>query len=220
MLRLRAFAALAACAMLAAPLAVAAPLSSAEIEQICAPADDPVLCGRLVEETQLKRLPNLARREGRALLVSLFPSGTATFTDSDDPVRGRSYSLWDYLDGINAVLLYTTAGEKTTFTLLDRASNRRYELPTEPQVSPDRQRLATADVCGSRCTNEIAVWRIGRDGIRKELSWSPSKDWTDAAASWKSSETLVIEYNSASGATATLERRLGDAAWTRLPLSP
>ena len=217
--RLRVFAALSACALLGVPLAAAAPLSSAEIEQVCAPAEDAVHCGRLVEETQLKRLPNLARRDGRALLVSLFPSGTATFTDSDDPVRGRSYSLWDYLDGINAVLLYTTAGEKTTFTLLDRATNRRYELPTEPQLSPDRQRLATADVCGPRCTNEIAVWRISRDGIRKELSWSPGADWTDAAASWKSSETLIIEYN-AGGVAATLERRLGDAAWTRLPLSP
>src|SRR5215475_1339517 len=203
------------CVLCCAPLAaVAEPLTTAEIEQLCAQADDAVHCGRLIEEVQLKRLPNLARREGSALLVSLYPSGTATFTDSDDAVRGRSYSLWDYLDGINAVLLYTNAGEKTSFTLLQRSSNRRYELPTEPQVSPDRQRLVTADVCGARCTNEIAVWRVSRDGIRKELAWSPGADWTDAAARWKTPETLIIEYNVGGAAIAsTVERKLGDPTW-------
>jgi hypothetical protein len=210
------------CVLMCAPsTTLAAPLANAEIEQLCAQAEDAGHCGRLVEEAQLKRLPNLARREGSALLVSLYPAGTATFTDSDDPVRGRSYSLWDYLDSINAVLLYTTVGDKTTFTLLQRANNQRYELPTEPQVSPDRQRLVTADVCGPRCTNEIAVWRVTRDSIRKELAWSPDADWTDAAAKWKSAETLVIEYSVGNDLTAaTLERRLGDATWKRLPTSP
>lgn len=210
------------CVLSCTPLATAAaPLANAEIEQLCAQAEDAGHCGRLVEEAQLKRLPSLARREGSALLISLFPSGTATFTDSDDALRGRSYSLWDYLDGINAVLLYTTAGDKTTFTLLQRTNNRRYELPTEPQVSPDRQRLVTADICGPRCTNEVAVWRLTRDGIRKELAWSPDADWTDAAATWKNAETLIIEYNIGNAATtATLERKLDDAAWKRLPPSP
>ena len=222
MSRLRVLAAVHGCILSCAPLAGAAePLSTAEIEQLCAQADDAVHCGRLIEDAQLKRLPNLARREGSALLVTLYPSGTATFTDSDDAVHGRSYSLWDYLDGINAVLLYTNAGDKTSFTLLQRTNNRRYELPTEPQLSPDRQRLVTADVCGARCTNEVAVWRVSSDGIRKELAWSPGGDWTDAAARWKTPQTLVIEYNVAGAATtSTLERRLGDPTWKHLSLSP
>ena len=215
---LRALVAVLCCATL---VAIAAPLADTEIEQLCAQAEDAGHCGRLVEQTQLKRLPNLARREGSALLISLFPAGTATFTDSDDVVRGRSYSLWDYLDGINAVLLYTTAGDKTSFTLLQRTNNQRYELPTEPQVAPDRQRLVTADICGPRCTNEVVVWRVTRDGIRKELAWSPDSEWTDAAAKWKDAETLIIEYSIGNATTAaTLERKLGDAAWKRLPPSP
>src|SRR5215468_631690 len=215
MLRLRALVALLCCASLGSP---AAPLSNTEIGQLCAEADDAVHCGRLIEQAQLKRLPGLARRNGDSLLVSLFPEGTATFTDSDDPVKGRSYSLWDYLDSINAVLLYTTVGDKTTFTLLQRTNNRRYELPTEPQLSPDRQWLATADICGPRCTNEIAIWRVARDGIRKELAWSPDAAWVDASARWKGAETLIIEYSMAdSGSTATVERKLGDSSWKRVP---
>jgi hypothetical protein len=211
----RVLAALCCCIPIAA---LGAPLTTAEIGQICAPAEDAAHCGRLIEQEQLKRLPGLAQRDGAALLVKLFPQGTATFTDSDDPVKGRSYSLWDYLDGINAVLLYTTAGDKTSFTLLLRTSNRRYELPTEPQLSPDRQRLVTADICGPRCSNEIAVWRITHGEVHKELTWSPDPPWTDASARWKSPDTLSIEYSaSAKGPAATLERKLGDASWTRVP---
>lgn len=200
---------------LAATSVSATPPSNAEVEAVCAQAESPAHCGRLVEAMQLKRLPNLARRDGNVLSISLYPSGTATFVDSDDPVTGRSYSLWDYLDGLNAVLLYTTAGEKTTFTLLQRTTNRRIELPTEPQLAPDRQHLVTADVCQTRCSNEIAVWRVARDGVRKELTWSPAPGWIDAGAKWKDADTLAIEYTTATG-SGRVERTLGDATWRRV----
>lgn len=212
MRRLRALAGIVA---LASPLASGAPLSNTELSEICAQADDPVQCGRLVEAVQLKRLPNLARREGKVLIVSLYPSGTATFADSDDSANARSYSLWDYLDPINAVLIYTTAGDETTFTLLQRASNRRVELPTEPQVSPDRQHLVTADICESRCSNEVAVWRVKREGVAKELAWSPGAAWTDAVAKWKDAATLVFEYVGPAG-PGTAEKKLDDVAWKRV----
>ena len=199
---------------LATTFALAAPPTTAELEQICAQAEDATHCGRLVEASQLKRLPNLARREGGVLSVSLYPSGTATFTDSDDVVNGRIYSLWDYLDGINAVLLYTTAGESTTFTLLQRTTNRRVELPTEPQLAPDHQRLVTVDVCEAHCSNEIAIWRVTRESIRKELSWSPAAGWLDAGAVWKDADTLSIEYTTVNG-IAKVERALGDPSWKR-----
>jgi hypothetical protein len=199
---------------LAATFVLAAPPTNAELEQICAQADDATHCGRLVEALQLKRLPNLARREGGVLSVSLYPSGTATFTDSDD-VGGRTYSLWDYLDGINAVLLYTTAGETTTFTLVQRTTNRRVELPTEPQLAPDHLRLVTVDVCEAHCSNEIAIWRVTRESIRKELAWSPA-GWIDAGAKWIDADTLSIEYTDGNG-VGKVERALGDPSWKRTP---
>lgn len=207
--------ALAALIALVATPAGAAPPSNADLEAVCAQAEDAAHCGRLVEAMQLKRLPNLARRDGNVLSVTLYPSGSTSFVDSDDPVSGRSYSLWDYLDGLNAVLLYTTAGESTSFTLLQRTTNRRIELPTEPQLAPDRQRLVTADVCARRCSNEIAVWRVTRDGVRKELAWSATPGWVDAGATWKDADTLSIEYTTATG-SGRVERTLGDATWKRV----
>src|SRR4051812_40892215 len=107
------------------PLAtLAAPLSNTEIEQLCANADDEAHCGRLIEEVQLKRLPGLAQRKGNQLVVALFPAGTATFTDTEDLNGGRAYSLWDSIDPLNAVVLYTTQGDNTTFTLLQRTNGK------------------------------------------------------------------------------------------------
>jgi len=207
--------ALAAAIGLAATTASAAPPTTAELEEICAPAEDTVQCARLVEAMQLKRLPNLARRDGRVLSISLYPSGTATFTDSEDQLNGKFYSLWDYIDGLNAVLLYTTAGQTTTFTLLQRTTNRRIELPTEPQLAPDRQRLATADICEKRCSNEIIIWRATPEGIRKELAWSPPAGWIDAGAKWKDADILSIEYATADG-PGKIDRALSDPSWKRV----
>ena len=196
---------------------IAARLTPAEITETCANADGVAHCGRLIETVQLQRLPGLARRDGNVLTVMLYPAGAATFTDVDDMANGRSYSLWDSLDPINAVLLYTMTNDNTSFTLLQRRTNRRFSLPAEPVLSPDRQRLVTADICPKHCTNEIAVWRISNDGLRKELVWSPGSEWIDAAAQWKDADTLTFDYSLAGKqGDAKLERKLADPAWIRL----
>ena len=83
---------------------------------------------------QLKRLPNLATRDGATLRVSLFPSGTQPFVDTEALNGGRSYSLWDFVSEINAVVLYTTDGDDATFTLLQRTNGRHFELPSDPKA--------------------------------------------------------------------------------------
>jgi hypothetical protein len=201
---------------LASVPAAATPLSPQEIVGLCGSAEDAAHCGRLIEEVQLKRLPNLARRSGNLLSVSLYPSGDASFADSDDPVNGRSYSLWDFLDPINAVVLYSTEGESTSFIILRRTTNRRFDLPAEPRLSPDRQHIVTADMCPSLCVNEIAVWRVSPESLRKELVWMPDERGSDATATWKDDNTLAIEYTPAGADKATrVERNLTDSIWKR-----
>jgi hypothetical protein len=196
--------------------AQAIPLTPGELAEICAEAEDQPHCGRLVEVAQLRRLPNLAVRDGASLKVTLFPSGAATFTDTEALNGGRSYSLWDYLSEINSVVLYTTDGDDVSFTLLQRSTGRRTELPSDPALSPDRLRLVTADFCAARCVNELSVWRVTRDDVRKEAWWKPPQPWADAIARWKDAETLVIEYTVAGAqARSRLERRLADSGWVR-----
>ena len=213
--RLPARVALAIAAMLTM-VAHAVPLTVEELTKLCADADDAAHCGRLVEGVQLQRLPSLAVREQSALKVSLYPSGTATFTDTEAVNGGRSYSLWDFMNEINAVVLYVTDGDDTTFTLLQRATARKVELPADPKLSPDRARLVTADFCAGRCSNELALWRVTRDGVRKELTWRPREGWSDAVATWRDAETVTIDYAVAGAqARSRLTRRLADTDWVR-----
>ena len=162
----------------------------------------------------MKRLPGLATRDGVSLKVALYPTGTATFKDDESAIHPVSYSLFDSIDAINAVLLFKTDGERATFVLLQRVGNRTTELPSEPALSPDRQRLATADFCAAGCTNELAVWRVTREGVVKELVWRSADDWADATPRWKDAETVLVDYTAASdGTPRTLERKLSQGGW-------
>jgi hypothetical protein len=165
----------------------------------------------------LKRLPNLATRDGGTLKVSLYPTGVAMFTDTEALNGGKSFALWDFVSEINTVILFATDGGNASFIALQRTNGRRIDLPAEPKVSPDRTRLATADFCASHCVNELAIWRVTKEGVQKELAWKPAETWDDAGVAWKDAGTVVVEYTRAGRADgATLERRLTDASWRRI----
>lgn len=197
----------------ACTIAAAVPLTPEEIASTCAGADGLAHCGRLIEAIQLKRLPGLAVREGDALHVSLFPSGRTSFQDA--PEADRAYSLWDYLDPVNIAVIYVAHGDEASFLLLQRANARTFELPAEPKLAPDRQRIVTADFCAQGCRNEVAIWRVDRQGIQKESTFAPREPWADATARWKSADVVVIDYTPAQGAASSLERRLADPGWVR-----
>ena len=144
-------------------------LPAPQIAELCANAEDQAHCGRLIEEVQLKRLPGLAVRDGDDLKVSLFPSGMTMFRDSVAISGAKSFTLWDYLDWINAVVLFTTDGDQTGFVLLQRTNGKQYRLPAEPVLSPDRQHLVTVDICAKICDGEVAV----RHSLRSPLFFQP-----------------------------------------------
>ena len=119
--------------LLLASVCLAVPLTPRELTNACSGADGLAHCGRLVEEIQIKRYPNLAARDGDALNVTLFPTGRTSFMDTSDGSGGRSYSLWDYMDAANIVVIYATKGDDATFLLLQRTNGRVFEVPAEPR---------------------------------------------------------------------------------------
>jgi hypothetical protein len=198
------------------PFASAAPLTATQIAELCANAEDHAHCGRLIEETQMRRLPGLVERNGDDLKVTLFPSGSVLFRDTVQITGAKSFALWDYLDRINAVVLYATDGDRTGFVLVQRINGRQYRLPADPVLSPDRQRIATADFCADGCDGEIAVWRVTRDDVRKEMAWKPIPAWSDASAAWKDAETLTLDYTIAGeDKRRTQTRKLTDNVWVK-----
>jgi hypothetical protein len=119
-------------------------------------------------------LPNLAVRDRLDLTVSLYPSGTATFTDVETLHGGRSYSLWDFMSEINTVVLYVTDGDDASFTLLQRTTGRKTDCPPTPSsrptlARPDRRllraALRTTGALASRataCGSFVATRSAGR----------------------------------------------------------
>jgi hypothetical protein len=196
--------------------AQAVSLPASQIAELCANAEDQAHCGRLIEEVQLKRLPNLAVRDGDDLKVSLFPSGTATFHDSVALSGAKSFTLWDYLDWINAVVLFVTDGDQTGFIVVQRANGKQYRMPSDPVLAPDRRHLVTVDICAKICDGEIAVWRVTRDDIVKELVLKPQPAWLDANATWVDAETLRFDYAMGGDERRKQDRRLNDSVWTRV----
>jgi hypothetical protein len=206
----------AALAILLARPAAAVPLTAEEIAKLCNDAEGPAHCMRLVEAQQLKRLPGLAARDGNALRIALFPSGSTTFDDVDTLSGGTSFALWDYWSDANAVVLWTMRDDEASFLLLQRTTGRRTALPSEPFLSPDRQRIVTADFCAKRCENLLVVWRIAREGVQREAEWKPGEAWDDAGVKWKDENTLVLEVTPAGGSPArTVERKLGAPGWVK-----
>jgi len=195
--------------------APAAPPAPDRVAELCANADGQAHCGRLIETEQLQALPNLAVRDGDTLRVSLFPAGVREFIDVDTIRGSQTYSLWDYWGPLNAVVLFTTNLDRTGYALLQRVTGQMTALPGEPVLAPDRQRLAIADFCAHDCANDVSVWRITREGVRRESAWKPREPWTDVTVSWKDATMLAIEHTLSDGKTLTLERRLSDPVWTR-----
>jgi hypothetical protein len=202
--------------VLAASLARAEAPTPAQVMELCGGVDGPAHCGRRIEAVQLKNLPDLATRDGDTLTIRLFPSGTRVFVDSSAAGNDRSYALWDYWSPVNAAILFVTANDEIGYAILQRASGQLTTLPAEPFLAPDRQRLAVADFCSSGCANEVSVWRIGREGVRKELAWRPTAAWEDVTVSWKDAETIAVRFVAPGGSEPrTLERKLTATDWRR-----
>ena len=208
-----------AAGMLAAALAAApaaAPLPQERVLELCAGVEGITHCGRRIEAEQLKALPDLAVRDGDTLRVKLFPSGTRDFVDTATTGSDRGYALWDYWSPINAVVLFVTSGDDISYAVLQRATSALTALPAEPVLAPDRQRVAVADFCPARCANEITLWRVTREGLRKEAAMKPTAAWADVTVAWKDGETLTIQYALPGAAKPRTEDRvLTDRAWQR-----
>ena len=202
-------------ATLALPaLALAAPITRDELTALCVNAEDQAQCGRLVEARQLPRLSRIVERAGDELRVSLAPFGLTIFRDTVNVTGATSYAVWDYLENLDTLVLFTTDGDRSGFLLLQRRGGEEYRVPSEPVIAPDERHFATADFCAKECDNRVAVWRIERNGVRKESTWAPPTPWSDVSVTWRNADTIALEYSRPDDAQPrTLLRRLGDPSW-------
>ncbi len=110
-----------------------------------------------------------------------------------------------------------TSGDELRYAVLQRATGTLSVVVAEPVLAPDRQHVATADFCTKGCENQVTVWRVTREGLRKDASLSPPAAWTDVTVTWKDGETLTIQYAvPGEEKPRTEQRTLADKEWKRL----
>lgn len=183
---------------------------------LCANAEDQAQCGRLVEARQLRRLSRIVERDGDELRVSLAPFGLTVFRDTINITGAKSYAVWDYLESLDTLVLFTTDGDRSGFLLVQRHGGEEYRVPSEPILAPDARHFVTADFCAKDCDNQVAVWRIEPNGLRKESTWVPAASWSDVSVTWKGADTIALEYSVPNDAhPRTLLRNLADPSWKR-----
>jgi hypothetical protein len=213
---MRAHARWALCALVVPAFALAAAITRDELAALCVNAEDEAQCGRLVEARQLKKLARVVERDGDELRVSLAPFGLTIFRDTVNITGARSYAVWDYLEDPDTLVLFTTNGDRSGFLLVQRHGGEEYRVPSEPVLAPDGRHFATADFCAKDCDNEVALWRIAQNGVRKESTWAPAIRWSDASVTWKGAEAIVLEYSLPDDTHArTMLRGLADPSWKR-----
>jgi hypothetical protein len=214
--RLRGYAWSALVVLLVPLLAHATPLSRAQLVALCADAEDQAQCGRLVEARQLRSVSRFVERDGDELRVQLSPFGLSVFHDSVNPTGATTYAVWDYLDNLDTLVLFTTRGERTGFLLVQRRGGEETRVPSEPVVSPDERHFVTADFCERACDDEVVLWRIAPNGIFKVATWRPPSAWSDVSVTWHGADAIALEYTLANESQPqTLERRLDDRSWQK-----
>jgi hypothetical protein len=215
--RLRGRASWALVALLMPVVVQATPIPRAQLVSLCAEAEDQAQCGRLVEARQLRSLSRFVERNGDELRVQLSPFGLSVFHDSVNPTGATTYAVWDYLENLDTLVLFTTRGERTGFLLVQRRGGEEYRIPSEPVIAPDEHHFVTADFCERECDNQVAVWRIARDGIRKEATWTPPAGWSDVSVTWRGPNAIALEYTLQNESQPrTIERRLDDRSWQKV----
>ena len=188
------------------------PLTAEELTKVCAEAEDAAHCGRLVEEVQLPRLPNLAVRDKLDLKVSLYPSGSGR--RSRTPRRSTAaarYSLWDFMSEINTVVLYVTDGDDASFLLLQRTTGRKSRIArrsasSRPTAAPRHRGLLRAPMH----ERGRGVARHARRRAQGAVRGEPAATWTDAVATWKDAQTIV-RSTTRSGARARMRASRADS---------
>ena len=115
---MRARFALALMAFIVPPLCAAAPPTHAELTKLCTNAEDQAHCGRLVEASRLPALKKFVTREGDELRIALVPAGLTVFRDAINIIGARTYAVWDYVEDVDAIVLFATDGDRTEFWLV------------------------------------------------------------------------------------------------------
>ena len=176
-----------------------------------APKDRRIAAG-CIEDVQLKRLPNLAMRDGDALTVQLYPWRFASCFATSDRAARREDVCAVGLPGADQ-RRRAVHDRRRPQRLPAAAAHERAQLPRcrrEPLLSPDRQRVGDGGLLSDRVRQRGR--RVARHARRR-----PQGACVEAATAvdrreraWKDADTLVVRVHAARVGDKPRVRSSGD----------
>lgn len=162
----------------------------AALRSVCDTLTNSFECARAIEERQLSRAADVARR-GDTLRLVLAGGDTARLVDEGEQADVRRYSYQDRWTDPGYFLLQLQFYEGSAYLLIDDSTGERTRLPDWPLRSPDGRRFAvlSLDLEAGYVPNTLQVWAF-EDG-RPELEWETEPDaWGPAEGEWVDVTTL------------------------------
>jgi hypothetical protein len=128
-------------------------------------------------------------------------------------IGARTYAVGDYIEDLEAVVLFATDGDRTEFWIVARRGGGELRS-VRARACTRHQRFATADFARTHATTSSpcgASWQRRS----QELTWRPSRR-ADAGVTWKGARRSHRIPAAKASSPRTLERRINDATWTRV----
>jgi hypothetical protein len=183
---------------LATPGVRATPLPTPAIVKLCAGADGPQHCERLIEIEQMKQFPGIASRDGAALRLGHRAGGPAVelkdVEEAGDGAAFRGHAFWDYWPKQRMAIVSVTARDSDYFLVVDLERRTQTRVGAEPVLAPGGEHFLVADLCETRCGNVIELWRFDADGLVKSKTLKPLDKWYNAEAKWRDATTVTLDY--------------------------
>ena len=144
-----------------------------DLTVLCQGVSNAYDCGRRVEQYQLERRPQNARRAGDTLVVLLAEGQEARFVDRNiEDDTGVWHTYHGFLATVGYHVVHVLLYEGTGYQVVGHATGNMVPVHAPPVVSPDGRRFATAseDLESGYNPTAIQIWRL--DPVAAVLEWT------------------------------------------------
>lgn len=148
------------------------------------------------EQSVLRSLAPLAKREGKVLTLRTTAGRTTRFSDGkscDVPETCVEYRLLGTSPDNKFFVVESLGWEWGTLFWIGRESGRRYEVIAKPEMSPNGKWIVTANPSECCSTNGVFIWQVRGDHLVERLHFEPTEYALYSFVRWEGNDSVVLE---------------------------
>jgi len=148
-----------------------------------------------LEAAVLKELPQIAKRTGKTLSLSLNAKGSVDFKTVDTcagPQDCKIYRLVGLSPDRQFFVVKVNLWEGSNVYWVSRSTGVKYEVYLEPRLSPDGKNIVTAIPSEAYDINGVFLWEIRGDGLTKKFHFEPTEYALYSFVRWLSPDAVEL----------------------------